>query len=147
MGGIDTDPCASINSKHWFANSDDGNITERLDGLNHGWYGRVFINPPYGKIKTWVKKGFLEHTQGRATQQMWLVPGRGMETKWWFELMSYCRIFAIKRRRITFEGAKMGAQFPSALCYSVADKNERVEREELFIRQVKQAGYIPYRKA
>ena len=45
MGEIDLDPCSdpghNVIAKHHF--------TEVDDGLTQNWFGRVFINPPYGK--------------------------------------------------------------------------------------------------
>ena len=55
LGEIDLDPCSE--------GGDPPNVPARShytaedDGLAHTWYGRIYMNPPYGReIGDWVKK-------------------------------------------------------------------------------------------
>ncbi len=63
LGLFDLDPCAAINqpwstAKHHF--------TEVEDGLKQQWFGRVWMNPPYGnQMHLWLKK-MAEHGNGIA---------------------------------------------------------------------------------
>jgi hypothetical protein len=137
-GHILLDPCASPDRKKWFAITNyDGKLTG--DGLVDKWFGNVFINPPYSKLKEWSIKGFQEYSRGKAKSQIWLVPGRAMDTQWWDILMLFCRIFAIKNKRIKFEGAKNGAMFPSALCYCGSDA-------DWFAIKASSAGWSVYKR-
>jgi phage N-6-adenine-methyltransferase len=55
MGGIDLDPAScelankTIKAAHYY--------TEQDDGLSKEWYGRVWLNPPYGKTVPYTIKG------------------------------------------------------------------------------------------
>ncbi len=111
LGGIDLDPCA-----------DEGKIvpaaehfTKADDGLNRDWRGRVFMNPPYGrKIGPWVDKLLEEHTSGRVTEALALIPAR-TDTEWFFALRGYPRCFV--KDRLRFSGHENGAPFPSVVVY------------------------------
>jgi len=135
-GAIDLDPCASPYPEMQFARH---SIAER-GGLVASWGGNVFINPPYGRaILDWTRKGRADASSEHTTAQIWLVPGRAMDSKWWRELMAFCPVFAIKKKRIKFDGTTCGAMFPSALCYCGPD-------EARFIDEVEKAGWTVYRK-
>jgi len=61
LGEFDLDPCTPIEmpwktAKHRF--------TEIQDGLKQDWFGRVWLNPPYGVgMNLWMKK-MAEHNNG-----------------------------------------------------------------------------------
>lgn len=63
LGSFDLDPCAPLHrpwatAKHHF--------TTENDGLAQEWFGRVWLNPPYGRqIDEWMMK-MAEHNQGIA---------------------------------------------------------------------------------
>lgn len=64
LGEFDLDPCAAPNPIAW--------PTARVhyipptDGLCEPWFGRVWLNPPYGSaVWTWLDK-LAEHGQGTA---------------------------------------------------------------------------------
>jgi len=132
-GQIDLDPCADDDMNNWIAIT-NAHPTGH-DGLKSYWFGKVFINPPYGRaIIDWVRKGRHEYTDA----QIWLVPGRAMDSKWWRELMTFCKVFAIKRKRNKFGGAACGAMFPSTLCYCGPN-------EDRFVDEARSAGWDVYR--
>ena len=82
----------------------------RRDGLTADWYGRVWCNPPYGRvIKDWVKKA-----QEHNNLVVMLLPSR-TDTKWFHELvLPYAEVQFIKGR-LKFGGSKLGAPFPSII--------------------------------
>ena len=82
----------------------------RRDGLAAQWYGRVWCNPPYGRvIKYWVKKA-----QQHNDLVVMLLPSR-TDTKWFHELvLPYAEVQFIKGR-LKFGESKLGAPFPSII--------------------------------
>ena len=112
LGGIDLDPCsnegiATVAAAQHFTAADDG--------LAQPWHGRVYMNPPYGReIESWVDKLVAEHTAGRVTQAIALVPAR-TDTQWFLKLSEFPCCFVIGR--LTFVGNADPAPFPSAIFY------------------------------
>ncbi len=54
LGEFDLDPCTPINPPFIHAKT---NFTVIDDGLTKSWFGRVYMNPPYGKgMETWIEK-------------------------------------------------------------------------------------------
>ncbi len=76
LGIFDLDPCSPINAPFFHAKN---NFTIIENGLNKDWFGRVYLNPPYGKgMEKWLEKLKL-HGNGIA-----LIFAR-TETKCFFE--------------------------------------------------------------
>lgn len=75
LGRFDLDPCAHPNQ---FYRTADHMVHPPADGLALDWYGRVWLNPPYGaQIRRWVSR-LAAHGNGIA-----LVPAR-TEVEAWF---------------------------------------------------------------
>lgn len=54
LGIFDLDPCSPINAPFFHAKT---NFTIIENGLNKDWFGRVYLNPPYGKgMEKWLEK-------------------------------------------------------------------------------------------
>lgn len=54
LGEFDLDPCTPINPPFVHAKT---NFTVIDDGLTKSWFGRVYMNPPYGKgMEIWIEK-------------------------------------------------------------------------------------------
>ncbi len=88
--------------------------TEDDNGLVQPWYGRVFMNPPYGReIIKWMEKAYNEYNIGNAEVIVCLVPSR-TDTKWWHEYSMKGEITFI-RGRLKFGNSKNSAPFPSAI--------------------------------
>lgn len=88
MGGIDLDPasCAQANETVKATRY----YTKEENGLMQPWFGRVWLNPPFGKIasnKSWqaefVGKALREYRQRSVTQVTLLVLAN--VTKKWFQ--------------------------------------------------------------
>lgn len=54
LGIFDLDPCSPVNAPFLHANT---NFTIEDNGLTKEWFGRVYLNPPYGKgMDLWIEK-------------------------------------------------------------------------------------------
>lgn len=72
----------------------------------------VWLNPPYSKIRAFMKKAAWEG-RNRAARVVCLVPAR-TDTRWWHETTPYAREVLLIKGRLKFGGAA-SAPFPSAL--------------------------------
>ncbi|HRP90811.1 MAG TPA: DNA N-6-adenine-methyltransferase [Edaphocola sp.] len=63
LGAFDLDPCTPINPPFVHAKT---NLNIMDDGLKKEWFGRVYMNPPYGKgMENWIEK-LKRHGNGIA---------------------------------------------------------------------------------
>lgn len=61
LGKFDLDPCATPPPRPWETAS--ASFVEADNGLSQEWFGRVWMNPPYGRgIGAWMKK-MAEHAK------------------------------------------------------------------------------------
>jgi hypothetical protein len=80
MGDIDLDPasCAKANktvkAKEFYSEDDDG--------LNRDWYGRVFLNPPYGKLGSAFAAKLYESLGSGVDEAVLLVNSRATDADW-----------------------------------------------------------------
>ena len=69
------------------------------DGLTSEWFGRVWMNPPYGKhigsVEKWIRR-FVDHGDGVA-----LTPSR-TDAKWFHDLAPKVDALIFKQKRIKF---------------------------------------------
>lgn len=117
FGPFDLDPCTSkdnpLGTPRFYTKEDDG--LKQTWGLgDHDNPTRVYMNPPYGRnVEEWLHKADLSALYGRAVV-VCLLPSR-TDTQWWHNhVMSADSIYFI-RGRLTFEGAKNTAPFPSVV--------------------------------
>lgn len=95
--GFTFDPCPLM------ASEDGGKIV---------WTGRVFCNPPYSAVETFLKKGLYHLAEGDCELLVFLIPAR-TDTAWFHEYCYGKAEIRFIRGRIKFGGAKSGAPFPS----------------------------------
>jgi DNA N-6-adenine-methyltransferase (Dam) len=120
---IDLDPCS--NSKITPHTPSIHQFTIEDDGLSQDWFGKVFVNPPYGRsLSDWAAKVVEEYESGRAEEIVFLVPSR-TDTRWYKKLTAYprCNI----EGRLKFLNPKNkgnAAPFPSVIFY-LGKKNRR----------------------
>lgn len=90
-------------------------FTKEDNALLQGWYGRCWMNPPYGReIKNFMRKAYeAVHLEGTAEIVVCLVPAR-TDTEWWHEYAMFGEIEFI-RGRLKFNNSKQPAPFPSAI--------------------------------
>ena len=88
-------------------------FTRDDDGLRQEWIGRVFMNPPYGRvIGAWMRKAW-ESSQTTAELVVCLVPAR-TDTAWWHDYAVRGEIEFL-RGRLRFGDMRASAPFPSAI--------------------------------
>lgn len=111
VGPFDLDPCApSTGGSPVRARV---RFTELDDGLSLDWFGRVFMNPPYGRaLSSWVSKAKSEADKGVVV--VGLVPAR-TDTAWWQDHVAPYASVIFLRGRLAFGGQSVPAPFPSAL--------------------------------
>jgi phage N-6-adenine-methyltransferase len=111
-GEIALDPCTTADNPC----EAEEVITPEEDGLELPWdtLGLVYVNPPYGAIKTWAEKILEESIDAEIIA---LVPAR-TETKWFCQLVwEGADACCFWKGRLTFKGAPSSAPFPSAVAY------------------------------
>ena len=120
LGEIDLDPCSDSFDK---PNIPAKNIfTKKDDALNKEWFGRVYMNPPYGNvIDKWTEKLSDEYDKERVQEAIALLPGRP-DTVWFRGLNKHPRCFIFGR--LIFSGQENSAPFPSMVVYMGNRLNE-----------------------
>jgi len=111
------DPCATdTNTKCERFFTREGGV--RLDdnsirhGLNASWgESTVFVNPPYSKVKLWLRKAIREVNKNNATV-VFLLPSR-TDTKWFHEFVTpYASEVRFVKGRLKFE--YLDVEYPTA---------------------------------
>lgn len=106
---FDLDPCASpatAKTLLWYG--------EEEDGLLQDWQGhRVFCNPPYSDVKSWVRKAYEEGHKPNTLVVMLLFART--DTKWFHDYVLNRAEVRFMRGRIKFGGAVNNAPFPSMI--------------------------------
>lgn len=54
LGSFDLDPCAAPEPRPWPTARE--HYTAAIDGLRQPWHGRVWMNPPYSRMETWLAR-------------------------------------------------------------------------------------------
>lgn len=118
-GSISLDPCSNSKEK---PNIPAGtHYTKADDGLSQEWFGRVYVNPPYGRvIQEWTDKAADEYEAGNLEAAILLVPAR-TDTAWMARLRAYPRCFV--RGRLKFSNSPDAAPFPSCVVYLGPDES------------------------
>jgi len=115
------DPCATRENAKC-----EEYLTKADDGLQHRWWGVVFMNPPYGReIGKWMKKAYESSQEGATV--VCLVPSR-TDTRWWHDYAMKGEIRFIKGR-LKFGGSKNSAPFPSAVVIFRPGRETKHERD------------------
>ncbi len=112
FGGFDLDPCATLENtkcKNFYTQEDDG--------LAQPWWGKVFVNPPYGRgIKQWMQQCYIA-SRSMANLVVALIPSR-TDTAWWHDFVMKADEIRFLRGRLCFtrnDGFRGSAPFPSAI--------------------------------
>jgi len=106
------DPCATPSSAKC-----DRYFTKKVDGLAQPWSGRVFMNPPYGRvIGAWLRKAWQESQQGATI--VCLIPAR-TDPVYWHDYVMRAAEVRFVRGRLRFDdqdgGRRNSAPFPSVV--------------------------------
>lgn len=97
MGAIDLDPASSELANETIGAGYIYTIDD--DGLTQSWYGRIFLNPPYGRDngqEIWSGKLIEEYEAGRVKEAILLV-NAVTDTKWFQRLWNYTICFTDHR--------------------------------------------------
>lgn len=88
--------------------------TQEQDGLKQTWGGyRVYCNPPYSNIASWVKKAYYESFKPNTLIVM-LIPAR-TDTRYFQEYIYHRSEIRFIKGRLKFGDAKNSAPFPSMI--------------------------------
>jgi phage N-6-adenine-methyltransferase len=107
MGGIDCDPASCVEANQVvgakvFYTLDD-------DGLKQEWYGRVFLNPPYSKISSFVAKLVAETAAGRVTEFI-LLTANSSDSAWFQKAAAVSSAICFPARRIKFISRRIASR-------------------------------------
>lgn len=118
LGVFDLDPCAPIN-RPWETAKNHFTIVD--NGLNKEWFGRVFLNPPYGlEAKKWLRK-LVDHKNGIA-----LIFARTETEMFFSEVWNEADSILFVKGRIFFhyvDGSKAKANSGAPSCLIAYGKN------------------------
>lgn len=142
MGGIDVDPasCALANLTVQAAVYYD----VEQDGLRQDWPGRVWLNPPYGRLhgrssqEVWTCKLLAQYEAGVTSQAVLLV-NAATETAWFQRLWAYPVCFVTPR--IAFQTPLRGWRYKGGPTHGSACVYLGPE-EDRFIEVFSQFGAI-----
>lgn len=104
---FDLDPCATAESHKC-----EKYFTKEQDGLSQKWGGyRVFCNPPYSKISSWVQKCY-EESKKPGTLCVLLIPAR-TDTRYFHDYILHRSEIRFLKGRLKFGKSTHNAPFPS----------------------------------
>ncbi|MGY4333370.1 hypothetical protein ACVWWG_007787 [Bradyrhizobium sp. LB7.2] len=130
IGDIDLDPASSdfaqrnVQAQKYF--------TPEHDGLNHKWFGRIWLSPPNGRgtMAAFTGKAIEEFNAGRLTEAIILVPN-SLDTAWAHRLMAMDMPFTCMTGRICFESpTRKGTTPPNGqVFYYLGSRPQRFSRQ------------------
>ena len=94
LGPFDLDPCSPGDRRPWDTAREHVSIEQ--DGLAREWLGRVWLNPPYSDVSTWLRR-LAQHGNGTA-----LIFARTETTAWFEHVWPYATGLLFLRGRVTF---------------------------------------------
>lgn len=117
MGEIDCDPASNEMAQKWIGASTY--YTVETDGLTKTWRGRVWLNPPWGRLTgNFIAKLDEEMASGHVTEAIVLVNAHATDTQWFQSLWNGLLCFT--NHRINFEspsGSGDGSTHGSVFIY------------------------------
>ena len=106
---FDLDPCSTHENRKC-----EKHFTMEDNGLNQSWGGyKVFCNPPYSQIGTWVEKCYREGCKDNTVVVM-LIPSR-TDTKYFHNYILHRSEIRFVKGRLKFGDSKNSAPFPSMI--------------------------------
>lgn len=97
---FDLDPCTNPRSPIWPLVEHHYTVDD--DGLARPWFGRVWVNPPYGRsIPAWIRKAVAEIASSRVDALLLLVPAK-TDTGWWHQAVDAGLNPTMRRGRVRF---------------------------------------------
>lgn len=81
MGGIDLDPASCGFANSWIQATHF--YTKKDNGLEQPWYGRVWINPPYGKLASrFTERALNSYHNGDIDSCIILINANALGAQW-----------------------------------------------------------------
>ena len=115
FGTFDLDPCSPTKNRRGAPVKARVYYTVEDGGLSLPWFGKVFVNPPYGRaLRHWTTKAREEVELGNAEMVIVLLPARTDTTYWHEDVAPSATVFFL-RGRLHFGTNGQAAPFPSAL--------------------------------
>lgn len=107
LGAIDLDPASSEAANRTVKALRYYTVEE--DGLAQPWAGRVWLNPPWGKVgPLFIARLLDEYQAGRVTAAILLVNAHCTDTSWFQPLWDHLLCFADHRIDFTREDGEIG---------------------------------------
>jgi hypothetical protein len=122
MGEFDLDPCSSHRAERSFGRKQYRFPEE--NGLLLPWVGRVFVNPPFSELQSWIDR-FILHANG-----VLLVPAR-VEVGWFWKLWHHCDGIFLTKGPVKYlcpEGKSPPGFFGGAFCAIGRDNAESLKK-------------------
>lgn len=121
LGGIDLDPASDPLPQTWIQAGTY--FTKEDDGLGKSWFGKVFLNPPYGKTagksnaEVWSQKLIKEYRSKNVEEAILLVNATNGYK--WFEALwaEFPVCFTRDRIRFVKPDGTVGGQAKRAQCF------------------------------
>ena len=123
-GRFDLDPCSPVRDGRAAPVRARNYYTVDHDGLELGWSGSVFMNPPFKSAATWVAKARVEAESGRVAPLIGLLPAR-VDVGWWHNHVAAVADIWFLKGRLRFGGSDNSAPFPCAIVAWAADDDVR----------------------
>jgi hypothetical protein len=106
------------------------------NGLEEDWYGRVWLNPPYGGLaQLFIAKLFTEMKAGRVSAAVLLVNAHCTDTGWFQPLFNGLLCFTDHRIDFYGDDSRSGSTHGSVFVYFGPDT-------EVFIREFSKFGAV-----
>lgn len=100
MGGIDCDPASNDMAQRWIGAATYHTV--ETDGLAQEWHGRIWLNPPYGRLAgDFITKLADEMVAGHVVEAIVLVNAHATDAQWFQILWDGTLCFT--NHRINFE--------------------------------------------
>jgi DNA N-6-adenine-methyltransferase (Dam) len=139
IGGIDLDPASSEAANQVVKATRI--LTKHDDGLAQPWHGRVFLNPPYGRLAgDFVIKLVEEYRAGNVTAAVALVNAHCTDTDWFQPLWDHALCFT--DHRIDFDSAGRAKMTTSTHGSVFVHLGHAVDHPDQFARVFGQFGAV-----
>jgi len=103
LGHIDLDPASCPKANRTVKAA--AFFSQRVDGLDQPWEGRVWLNPPYGNMAKLFVEKLLHSLDHGVTEAILLLNQNSMSSLWFDPIYSRCSALAITRGRLDFTPA------------------------------------------
>jgi hypothetical protein len=104
MGAIDLDPASNNIAQDWI--KAETFYTKNNDGLSKDWRGRVWLNPPWGRLTgDFIAKLMTEYEAGNIQEAVILVNAHATDTRWFDPLWNGTLCFT--NHRINYKSGRL----------------------------------------